>query len=195
MTRAPLARILREKRRVVVPLAFLGIASVVLYAIVVFPLPRQVAGAETEARDQHEHLYAARYDLKNAKATITGQAQADSALQKFYADVLPANQSIARKITYTRLAQLARQANVKLEHGTNAVSQEKGSRLAKLTTTYTLSGEYRDVRKFIYSLETAPEFIVLENVGLTSAGEQAQSRGLAMGLEIATYFRSGNDGQ
>jgi hypothetical protein len=58
-----------------------------------------------------------------------------------------------------------------------------------------LTGDYRDVRKFIYSLETAPEFIVLENVGLTSPGEQGQTRGLAMTLDIATYFRSGNDGQ
>jgi Tfp pilus assembly protein PilO len=189
------ARIVREKRRVVLPLAFFAIANVVLYAVVVYPLKRQVANAEIEARAQHQHLNAARFDLKNAKATVTGKAQADSALQKFYKDVLPSNQGIARRLTYTRLAQLARQGNVKLEHGTNNVSQEKGSSLSKLTTTYTLTGDYRDVRKFIYSLETAPEFIVLENVGLTSSGEQAQTRGLAMNLEIATYFRSGNDGQ
>lgn len=189
------ARVLREKRRVVLPLAFFAIANVVLYAVVVFPLKRQVANAEVEARAQHQHLNAARFDLKNAKATVTGKAQADSALQKFYKDVLPSDQGIARRLTYTRLAQLARQANVKLEHGTNNVSKEKESSLSKLTTTYTLTGDYRDVRKFIYSLETAPEFIVLENVGLTSPGEQAQTRGLAMNLEIATYFRSGNDGQ
>jgi type IV pilus assembly protein PilO len=190
-----LQRVVREKRRVVVPLALFAIANVVLFAVVVFPLKRQVVSAENEARAQHEHLNAARFDLKNAKATVTGKAQADAELQKFYKDVLPGDQSVARRITYTRLAQLARQANVKLEHGTNAVSREKGSSLSKLTTTYTLEGDYRDVRKFIYSLETAAEFIVLENVGLTSPGEQAQSRGLAMNLDIATYFRSANDGQ
>jgi hypothetical protein len=187
-------RILREKRRIVLPLALFVIANVVLYAVVVLPLKRQVARAEIEARAEHEKLNAARFDLKNAKATVTGKAQADSALQKFYKDVLPADQGVARRITYTKLAQLARHANVKLEHGTNGVSQEKGSSLSKLTTTYTLTGEYRDVRRFIYSLETAPEFIVLENVGLMSGGEPAQSRGLAMTLEIATYFRMENGG-
>jgi len=191
----PFPRILREKRRIVVPLVLFAIANVVLFAVVVFPLQRQVAAAEIEARAQHEHLNAARFDLKNAKATVSGKAQADSELQKFYKDVLPGDQSIARRVTYTRLAQLARQANVKLEHGTNAISREKGSSLAKLTTTYTLTGDYRDVRRFIYSLETAAEFIVLENVALTSSGDQAPSRGLAMNLDIATYFRSGNDGQ
>jgi hypothetical protein len=109
--------------------------------------------------------------------------------------VLPASAANARKLTYTRLAQLARQANVTLEHGSNAIKHEKGSQLSKLTTTYTLSGDYRDVRRFIYSLETAPEFIVLENIGLTSAaGEQQVKRGLAMSLEIATYYRSGDVG-
>jgi hypothetical protein len=93
------------------------------------------------------------------------------------------------------LAQLAKQANVRLEHGANAVSHEKGSRLSKLTTTYTLTGDYRDVRRFIYSLETAPEFVVLENIELTSAGEQAQSgRSLAVNLDIATYFRTDDAG-
>jgi len=188
-------RILREKRRVLVPLVLFAIANVALFAVVVFPLQRQVAGAEIEARAQHQQLNAARFDLKNAKATVSGKAQADAALQKFYKDVLPGDQASARRITYTRLAQLARQANVKLEHGTNSVSREKGSSLAKLTTTYTLLGDYRDVRRFIYSLEAAAEFIVLENVALMSSGEQAQSRGLAMTLDIATYFRSGNDGQ
>jgi len=195
VTSTSLQRVVREKRRIVIPLVLLAIANVVLYVVVVFPLQRQVAGAEVDADAQQARLNAARADLKSAKATITDKARADSQLQKFYAEVLPANQSVARKITYTRLAQIARQANVKLEHGTNAVSREKGSALSKLTTTYTLTGDYRDVRKFIYALETAPEFIVLENVGLTSPGEQAQARGLSMNLDIATYFRSGNDGQ
>jgi hypothetical protein len=102
---------------------------------------------------------------------------------------------MARRVTYTRLAELAHQANVTLEHGSNSVAPVKDSTLSKLTTTYSLSGDYRNVRKFIYSLETAPEFLILENVGLTSGGEQQPNRSLAVNLAIATYFRSGNDGR
>lgn len=188
-----LSRVMAEKRRLVLPLMVGVIANIVLYALVVFPLGRQVASAQDQARVEHEQLYRAQADHKSAKATVAGKQQADFALQKFYKDVLPASDGIARKLTYTRLAQLARQANVSLEHGSNAIKHEKGSQLSKLTTTYTLSGDYRDVRRFIYSLETAPEFIVLENIGLTSGGgEQQVKRGLAMMLEIATYFRSGD---
>ena len=49
------------------------------------------------------------------------------------------------------------------------------------------------MRHFIYSLETAPEFIVLENIGLSRA-RGAQERGLTVKLDIATYFRAGNVG-
>jgi hypothetical protein len=190
-----LQRVLAEKRRLLIPLALCAIGNAVLYAVVVFPLGRQVVSAEREAQLQHQQLNNARFDLKSAKATVVGKARADEELQKFYKDVLPGNQATARRISYARLAQLAHEANVKLEHGVNGVSREKGSSLEKATTTYSLSGDYRDVRKFIYSLEIAPEFIVLENVGLQSAGEQQASRALAVNLSIATYFRSENGGQ
>lgn len=185
------ARIVTEKRRIIVPLVLAAIANVVLYVVVVFPLSRQVASAEEQARESHEQLKAARQDLNLAKATVTGKQQADVALQKFYKDVLPANASIARTLTFTRLQQLAQQANVRLEGGTNTIERMKGSTLSKLTTAYQLSGDYRDVRRFIYSMETAPEFIILENIGLASAGDDPQDRGLAMKLNVATYFQSG----
>lgn len=188
------ARVLTEKRRIVVPLVMAVLANVLLYAVVVFPLGRQVASAEAEAKAQRDLLNTARQDHRAARATVTGKQQADAALQQFYKDVLPGSASAARTLTYTRLSQLAEQANVRLEQGANTVEREKDSTLSKSTTTYMLVGDYRDVRRFIYSLETTPEFVVLENVGLTSPGEQAAGRELAMRLEIATYFRSGHVG-
>jgi Tfp pilus assembly protein PilO len=191
-----MARVMTEKRALIVPLALGIIANALLYAVVVFPLGHQVASAEEQLRVQRDQLGRARQDYQLAKATVSGKQQADVALQQFYKNVLPADQNVARKLTFTRLAELARQANVKLEHGTNTVKHQKGSQLSKLTTIYTLNGDYRDVRKFIYSIETAPEFIILENIGLSAAtGEQQQqARALSMNLEISTYFRSGDVG-
>ena len=108
------------------------LANVLLYAVVVFPLGRQVVSAEAEANTQHELLNRARQDHRAAKATVTGKQQADAALQKFYKDVLPASQSAARTLTYTRLSQLAEQANVRLEQGANTIEHEKGSTLVQV---------------------------------------------------------------
>jgi Tfp pilus assembly protein PilO len=189
MTR--MRRILSEKRRLIVPLAIAALASVLLYVVVVFPLGRQVAAAEQQAEAQRNLVVRARQDYQAAKATVQGKQLADASLRKFYQEVLPADASVARRLTYLQLSQLARSANVRLETGTNAYSHEKGSHLSKVTTTYTCSGEYRDVRKFIYSLETASEFMVLENIGLSSV-EQQMRTGLAVKLDVATYFRTEN---
>jgi type II secretory pathway component PulM len=190
-----LSRVLAEKRRIVFPLAIAILVNVLLYAVVVFPLRRQVESAEREANTQHDLLNRARQDHRAAKANVAGKQQADAALQKFYKDVLPASQSSARTLTYARLAQLADQSNVRLEQGQSVLEPQKGSALTKSTTSYTLAGDYRNVRRFIYQLETTPEFVVLENVTLTSPGEQAPGRALVMRLEIATYFRSGYVGE
>jgi Tfp pilus assembly protein PilO len=189
----PLRRILADKRRLVLPLALAAAANVLLFVVLVFPLGRQVASAEVESQQQRELLRNARQDAASARATVQGKQQADVSLRKFYQDVLPANASAARGITYRRLSQLARESNLRLERGTNEPKREKDSNLEKITTTYTLSGDYRDVRRFIYALETSPEFMVLENVALTAPSDERE-RGLSVRLDVATYYRANNAG-
>jgi Tfp pilus assembly protein PilO len=185
-------RIFTEKRRIIGPLIILAIANVVAYVVVVFPLGRQVAGSERDQRAAHEVLRAARASYENARATVTGKQEADASLRQFYSDVLPRNSSAAQRVTYLRLAQLAQAANVRLERGTNEIETQKKSSLAKLSTSYRLTGDYRDVRQFIYSLETAPEFMVLENISLANARDAEE--GLSVQIDVATYFRSGDGG-
>ena len=62
----------------------------------------------------------------------------------------------------------------------------------KFTYRASLSGEYRNIRRFIHALETAPEFLVLENVEL-SQGE-TEGRDLNVLVQIATYYRAEANG-
>ena len=43
-----------------------------------------------------------------------------------------------------------------------------------------------------HELETAPEFLVLENVELTQS--EIENRGLNVSVDIATYYRAGANG-
>lgn len=181
-------RIFREKRHLIVPLLVAAAVNVVAYAVVVFPLGRQARNDEEEMRYEHGVVEQARREYDAARATVTGKQQADVSLRQFYSDVLPPSASAAQRVTLLRLAQLARDANVRLERGSNSVKREKNSALSKLSTDYLLSGDYRDVRAFIYSLETAPEFVVLENVSLSS--DQQPEHALSVQIDVATYFRS-----
>jgi hypothetical protein len=181
-------RIFREKRHLILPLVIAVIVNVVAYAVVVFPLGRQVSSADGEMRYERDMVQQARREYDAARATVAGKQQADVSLRQFYSDVLPPTASAAQRVTYLRLAQLARDANVRLERGSNSIKREKNSTLSKVSTDYMLSGDYRDVRAFIYSLETAPEFVVLENVSLSS--DQQAEHTLSVQIDVATYFRS-----
>ena len=108
------------------------------------------------------------------------------------AEVLAVDIGGARRITFLRMEQLARQCNLRLERETSDPKPERDSQLVKFTYTALLSGEYRNIRRFIHELESAPEFLVLENVQLTQG--EAENRGLNVNLQIATYFRANNGG-
>lgn len=185
-------RVLAEKRALLVPLLVALLVNVGLYAIVLYPLSKKVAGGEQEAGAATAALNAARRDFAAARATVTGKGQADEELQKFYLDVLPADIRGARRITFLRIEQLAQQSGLRLERETSDPKPQRESRLVKFMYRASLSGEYRNIRRFIHTLETAPEFLVLENVDL-SQGE-AEDRALNVEVEIATYYRAGDDG-
>ncbi len=188
----PARRVLREKRRLIWPIAIALILNAALYAIVVYPLSKKVAGGEQAAEASALALQAARRDYDAAKATIAGKDQADVELQKFYGEVLPPDVSGARRITFLRIEQLAAQCDLRLERETSNPDEMRDSQLVKFTYTAALSGEYRNIRRFIHSLETAPEFLVLENVELSQDEQDEQA--LNVTVQIATYYRAGANG-
>jgi hypothetical protein len=188
-----LQRILQEKRRLIWPLALVLVANAVVFAIVVYPLSQKVALGQQEADAATVALDRGKRDYANARATVTGKAQADSELKKFYGEVLPPDLSGARRITYLPIDQLAREANLRVERQTSDTMPIRDSSLSRFTQTAVLTGDYRNIRRFIYQLETRPEFIVIENVDLSQNENQA-SRGITVTLQIATYFRTGGDG-
>jgi Tfp pilus assembly protein PilO len=186
-------RIFEEKRRLIWPIAIVLVVNVAVYALVVYPLSQKVAGGEQAAQASAAALAAARRDYAAARSTVAGKSQADLELQKFYRDVLPTDVSGARRITFLRIEQLATEAGLRLERETSSPQpQQRDSRLAKFTYTAALSGEYKNIRRFIHDLETAPEFLVLENVQLSQ--NDVEGRGINLTVQIATYYRTGNNG-
>jgi Tfp pilus assembly protein PilO len=185
-------RIFEEKRRLIYPIVIAVVLNVALYAAVVYPLSLKVAVGEQTAETAMVAAAAARRDYESAKRTVTGKVAADAELKTFYGEVLPPDQSAAQRITYLKIHQLAKQANVTYERAANEVSQERGSRLGKLSTTVTLSGQYRDIRRFIYELETSPEFLILETVSLSQGPDTSTS--LNVTVKVTIYYQAGGDG-
>lgn len=186
-------RVFSEKRRLIWPLVLVLAANIAVFAIVVYPLSRKVAMGQQDADAANIALVNARRDYENARATVTGKSQADTELKRFYGEVLPPDLSGARRITYLPIVQLADETNLRVIRQTSVPAPIRDSSLSKLTQTAVLTGEYPDIRRFLYELETRPEFIAIENVGLSQTEGEA-SGGITVTLQIATYFRTGGDG-
>ena len=180
-------RVVAEHRRAVFALVAGVIINVLVFAFVVYPLQSDVANVEQRTRAAEADLAAAQADFGRANGTLTGKDRALKELDTFYSSVLAQDLTGARRLTFSRLAQLASQSNLDFERRKYEPLIERGSNLTRLKVTMDLEGSYSDIRDFIYEIESSPEFVVIDDVGLT---DSAQSEALRLTLELSTYFRT-----
>lgn len=186
--RALVRRAVAEHRRLVLGLGAAIAVNALVYAGVVYPLSERVANVTERERAAEEALADATAEHGQASGTLTGKSRAAAELTTFYTDVLPQDLSGARRLTYLRLARLARDSGLDYQRATYAPVVETGSTLTRLQIQLVLSGSYADMRDFIYELETAPEFVVIDNVHLAEGADEGGS--LVVTLDLSTYFRS-----
>ena len=181
-----LRRAAAEHRRLVLALAIAFVANVLVYALVVYPLSERVANIEERNQAAAQALAQARTEHAQANGTLTGKARASAELATFYRDVLPQDLAGARRLTYLRLARLARESNLDYERSQYAPQANTKSTLTRLQIQMVLAGTYAEMRDFIYQLETSPEFVVIDNIHLAEGSEGGS---LVVTLDLSTYFR------
>jgi hypothetical protein len=182
-----LKRIFSEKRSIVLPLAIAIVVNIGVYGLVVRPLAAKSAGTADRAAAAANALKAAERDAAAARALVTGKTRADEALRTFYDKVVPADYPTARRMTQALVPALAQKANVKYEAARyERVPLEKNSRLGQLRIRIILQGNYESVRRAIYALETAPEFVIIDDVSLA---QNDLSKPLLLTLGLSTYYR------
>jgi hypothetical protein len=187
-----LRRVIDDRRAIVLPLVFALVANVLAYALVVRPRGVKSAGAADRATAAAAALKAAEQELASARALVAGKVKAEEELDAFYKKVLPADLVAARRMTYSSLPALARKTNVKYEQRRLTVDEvEKDALLGHLNIRMGLSCDYESFRAFIYQLETAQEFVIIDDVTLAEAN---QNEPLALTVNLSTYFRLRPDG-
>lgn len=179
-------RVAQEHRRLLIPLLTALGVNLVVYVGVVYPLSQRVANVAEREEAAEQALESARREHAQASGALTGKARASAELTTFYSDVLPQGLTGARRLTYLRLAQLARQSDLALENSRTTDTLPRDGTLSQLSIQMDLTGTWDDIRGFIYQLETAPEFVVIDNVELS---EGADGGALALTLALSTYYR------
>lgn len=190
MTRARQAeRVFREKRSMMLPLLIALAVNIGLFVLVVLPLSGSVAAEETRAAAAAEDRLAAERTFGRAEAIVNGKARADRELAAFYGQVLPSDQTGARRITYLNLQQLARQAGLQVGGQATSVREPVDeSVLTRFATELTLTGTYRGLRQFIHAVETQPSFLVIDSMELASV--TGQDEPLQVTVTISTFYRT-----
>lgn len=182
-----LRRVVLEYRRTIILLAVLALGNILLYALFVYPLAQRVANIEQRDQAAERAMEAAKHEHDRAAGTLSGKDRAGTELSTFYQDVLPADLPGARRMTHLRLPQLARQSKLQFERSVYERSEERGSTLRRLRTQMILSGSYAAMREFVHHLDTAPEFVIIDNVKL--AEDDANDGSLVVTLDLSTYYR------
>ena len=181
-------RVIQEHRRTVYLLAAAFLANVLIYAFIVYPLSQRVANVEQSTASAERALAAARAEHAKASGTLTGKDRASKELTTFYSSVVAQDMAGARRLTYGRLRRLAEQSHLNYERAKYEPVTERGSSLTKFKAGMELEGTWADIRTFIHAIETAPEFVVIDDVNLSEAANG--SNALRVSVQLSTYFRS-----
>jgi|SRR5215470_324845 len=188
-----LRRIIGEKRGVIVAVMLALLANIAIYALVVYPLGVKSESSSDRATAAAQSRQAAERDMAAAEALVRGKSTADEELATFYDKVLPSSFDDARRMTYARVPALATKANMRLLQQVSEPDHEaeRQAHLGRLRTRVTLEGGYENVRRFLYELETASEFIIVDDVSL---GQPDANKPLALTVELSTYYRLDRNG-
>ena len=180
-------RVVEEHRRAVIIIAAAFVVNVLLYLFVVRPLNQSVATVEqrTVAAEQAKAAAQAEYDRANG--TLTGKARATKELNTFYSMVLAQDLSGARRLTYGRMQRLAQENRLAYQGSRYEPVEERGSTLTKLKVNVELTGTYNNLRSFIHAIESAPQFVVIENISLAEGSNEGTLR---LAMDLSTYYRS-----
>lgn len=181
-------RVFKERRALVLPAVVFLLANVAVLALGVFPLERSVAGLK---EGEVEALAARGQALKveaAAKAAQQSRDRAEGELRKFYGQILPADVQAASQLTYSWLDRVAKESGVEFARSTFKEDEMRESRLKRWTAKAKLVGDYANVRKFLYAVETAEEFVIIEEVGLSQFEATRGGELLELELSLATYF-------
>ena len=184
-------RVLAERRGLVVPLLAAVAVNVAVLVLVVFPLQASVGGDESRANEAKVELANARRAEALATETRASKLRADVELKKFYSEVLPANHAAARNLLFVQVQHFSQQTGLALASSAFEPEQVDDSSLMRFYVDVTLTGEYANIRKFVYLLETAPEFFVIESIKLAQSNLQGGGGSVEVVLRVATYYTGG----
>ena len=180
-------RVVQEHRRAVLILAAALVLNLGLYLFAVRPWKNSVASIQQRTEAAEQARAAAQAEFDRANGTLTGKDRATKELDTFYSMVLAQDLSGARRLTYGRVQRLAQENRLAYQGSHYEPIEDRRSTLTKLKVNVEITGTYSNLRSFIHAIESAPQFVVIENISLA---EGTNEDSLRLAMDLSTYYRS-----
>jgi hypothetical protein len=181
-------RIFSERRGVMVPLLILLVGNIGVLLALVWPMHRAVKGADNARMEAALALGVARKGENEAKMQRGSKERADIELKQFYTQVLPKDFRSAVGLANFWLGKVADDSKLRFRGGNFDSLPVKDSVLTRVTGQVSLLGDYANIRQFLYDVETAQEFVIIESVEMSPANATQGDTQLELTLSIATYY-------
>ncbi len=183
-------RIYEERKALVLPLLVVLALNLVLFVVVVLPLSRSAALAETSRNEARLALATAQRQHREVKEALAGRERADQDLRRFYAEVLPRDQATAIRATNVWLQQAARADGLEFASSHASQAPVRESRLSRAQATVVLFGRYPNIRQFLHAVETAEEFIIVDRVELSETDQNQPGAGTPLNVQmlVSSYY-------
>jgi Tfp pilus assembly protein PilO len=142
-------------------------------------LARQVSDAESAVNKLEAQL-------RNLQQTATSLTELEANLDELRDQRLASMRE--RLVPFlTDVVQRTQEAGLQPERITYAVRRQEKSGLAYFIATYNVQGNYEQIRRCVFLLESSPQFILLDGLGLRG-DESASSLDVGVQLRVGTYF-------
>lgn len=172
-----------ENRGKVLTLLTLILLGGLLYGGRVFLLDPDLATAK-------QNLGQLEVELRRQQQLIAEGGGADVAglaveLQNFYQQV-PQPEGLGDFIG--QLYQLSTGAGIDIDQVSYAIKPLEELPLFAYQLSFSVSGDYRELKKFIHLLENSPSLIIVDQITLDSSG-QKNTGGVRLQIQVQTFFR------
>ena len=176
-------RIWRRRTWVWIPALAFFLVNLALFSTYQWVYAGQVEGLRRDLSGEEERLAALRAEVVERQELLAAARAARSRLEELYSDRLATERDRFTRIT-AEIRDLARRSGLEPSQMSYPSEEIEDYGLVKRMFTFSVSGTYVELRRFINLLELTPSFVTLEEVALS--GEEGNR--LRIRLSLSTLF-------
>lgn len=182
-----LAAIWEPNRSRIIVISLLLLCVVAAYAGQRWLTEPNLLELRTEQSRLQQQVRQRQVEFANSGVPVSAAEQIEKNLQQF-------NNLIPEQIDFSdfigELFEWGQQANLKIHQINYQPKQDKETRFLRYGLSFSVKGEYAQVKKFIHLLENSRRIILIEKISLrgSSATQKGQPQ-VDLQIELATYFQ------